>query len=120
MMRTAFHHRRRQRGVTLLEVLVSMAILAMISLLIYGAFDSLRRGKKGEELRVDRARQGREAILRITRELSAAYLSLHHPIRLPSLNTDITAFIGQNGTPFDRIDFAAFAHRRLELGAKES
>ena len=46
--------RTHLRGMTLLEILVSIAILSMISLLIYGAFDSLSRGRKGEALRVDR------------------------------------------------------------------
>jgi general secretion pathway protein J len=104
---------------TLLEVLVSLAILAMISLLIYGAFDSMSRGRKGEAMRSERARQAREALLRMTRELSETFLSLHNPPVL-SLLTRTTVFVGQNSTPFDRIDFAAFAHRRMTRDAKES
>ena len=41
----------RARGMTLLEILVSLAILAMMALLIYGAFDSMNSGIKGEEVR---------------------------------------------------------------------
>jgi general secretion pathway protein J len=104
---------------TLLEVLVSLAILAMISLLIYGAFDSMSRGRKGEAARSERARQGREALLRMTRELSESFLSLHNPPVL-SLLTRTTVFVGQNSTPFDRVDFTAFAHRRMTRDAKES
>ena len=109
----------RQRGMTFIEVMVALAILTMISLLIYGAFDSLSRGKKGEALKSDRARQGRSAILRMTRELSAAFLSMHNP-QNPSLITRTTAFIGVSSTPYDRLDFASFAHRRVEKDAKES
>jgi general secretion pathway protein J len=104
---------------TLLEVLVSLAILAMISLLVYGAFDSMSRGKKGEAMRAERARQGREALLRMTHELSEAFLSLHNPPSLAML-TRVTVFIGQNSTPFDRIDFASFAHRRIMRDVRES
>ncbi|MEA2746500.1 MAG: ral secretion pathway protein [Myxococcales bacterium] len=104
---------------TLLEVLVSLGVLAMISLLIYGAFDSLSRGRKGEALRVDRARQGRDAIDRITHEMQGAFLSMHNPQNL-SLVTRQTAFIATNSSTFDRIDFATFAHRRVEREAKES
>jgi general secretion pathway protein J len=111
--------RPRERGMTLLEVIVSLAILAMISLLIYGAFDSMSRGKKGEAMRADRARQGREALLRITREMSSAFLSMHNPQNV-ALLTRQTAFVGVNSTPFDRIDFTAFAHRRLTKDVKES
>jgi general secretion pathway protein J len=108
-----------RRGFTLLEIMVSITILAVIALLIYGSFDSLSRGKKGEALRADRAHQGRGAILRIARELQSAFLSLHNP-QNPALITRTTAFIGQKGNPFDRVDFAAFAHRRYERDAKES
>jgi general secretion pathway protein J len=103
---------------TLLELLVSLAILAMIALLIYGAFDSLSRGKKGEAMRAERARQGRQAVLRIAHEFSSAFLSMHTPTNLV-LATRVTAFIGINSTPFDRVDFASFAHRRLIKDAKE-
>jgi general secretion pathway protein J len=111
--------RTRARGMTLLEVLVSLAILAMISLLIYGAFDSMSRSKKGEGMRAERARQGREALLRMTRELSAAFLSLHNPPSLAMI-TRTTVFVGQNSMPFDRIDFASFAHKRMVRDARES
>lgn len=115
----ATRERARARGMTLLEVLVSLAILAMISLLIYGAFDSMSRGKKGENMRAERARQGRSALLRMTRELSEAFLSLHNPPSLAML-TRVTVFTAQNSTPFDRIDFAAFAHKRMLRDARES
>jgi general secretion pathway protein J len=104
---------------TLLEVLVSLGVLAMISLLIYGAFDSLSRGRKGEAMRVDRARQGRDAIDRITHEIQGAFLSMHNP-QSAALITRQTAFIGTNGSAFDRLDFASFAHVRVEKEAKES
>jgi general secretion pathway protein J len=104
---------------TLLEVLVSLGVLTMISLLIYGAFDSLSRGRKGEAIRVDRARQGRDAMDRITHELQGAFLSMHNPQNI-SLVTRQTAFIATSTSTFDRIDFATFAHRRVEREAKES
>lgn len=108
-----------KRGMTLLEVLVSLGVLVMISLLIYGAFDSLSRGRKGEAMRVDRARQGRDAIDRITREISSAFLSMHQPNAL-ALQTRQTGFIATNGSQFDRLDFSAFAHRRVERDSSES
>ena len=104
---------------TLLEVLVSLGILAMISLLIYGAFDSLSRGRRGEAIRVDRARQGRDAVDRITHEMQSAFLSLHNPAYL-GLVTRQTAFIATNNSTFDRLDFASFAHRRMQRDVQES
>lgn len=104
---------------TLLEVLVSLGVLAMISLLIYGAFDSMSRGRRGEAMRSERARQGREAVERMQRELSSAFLSLHNPTN-QALVTRATAFIGQHSAQFDRVDFTSFAHRRVERDTKES
>ena len=104
---------------TLLEIIVSIAILAMMAVLIFGVFDSMSRGKKGEEMRADRAHQGREAVLRMARELQTAFLSMHQPVNI-ALMTRVTAFIAQTGGTFDRVDFAAFAHKRYERDAKES
>ena len=111
--------RAATRGMTLLEIMVSVAILAMVAVLIYGAFDSMARGKKGEAMRTDRSREGREAVLRLTRELSSAFISMHNPSNT-ALITRATAFIGTSGGTYDRIDFAAFAHRRVERDAHES
>jgi len=107
------------RGLTLVEVLVALAVLAMIGVLLYGAFDSLSHGKKAEGIRGDRARQGRQAILRMTREIQSAFLSMHNPANV-ALQTRVVAFIGQNAQPYDRLDFQAFAHRRIEANSHES
>jgi len=104
---------------TLLEILVSLGILAMISILIYGAFDSMARGKKGETMRVDRARQGRGAVDRMAREIQAAFLSQHQPQNL-ALVTRATGFVGQSSRDFDRLDFTSFAHLRVDKESKES
>jgi general secretion pathway protein J len=104
---------------TLLEIMVSVAILAMVAILIYGAFDSMARGKKGEAMRADRAREGREAILRITRDLSSAFLSMHNPTNT-ALITRAIGFVGSSGGTYDRVDFAAFAHRRVDRDSHES
>ena len=111
--------RRRSRGFTLLEVMVAITIVSMIALLMYGAFNIISKGKQFEQLSNDRSRQGRDAIDRVVRELQTAFLSLHNPQNV-ALITRTTAFIGTSGGNFDRVDFAAFAHRRFEKDAKES
>jgi len=69
-----------RRGFTLVELLVAIAVLAMVSMLIYGAFAGMRRSKEGVERINDRYREGRLAMARIARELQSAYLSAHVPI----------------------------------------
>jgi general secretion pathway protein J len=111
--------RKHQRGLTLVEVLVSVAVLSMIATLIYGTFDSLSHAKKGEAQRGDRTRQARSALDRMAREMQGAYLSMHNP-GIPILQTRVTAWIGKNSSPYDRVDFIAFAHLRTEKDSKES
>ena len=106
-------------GFTLLEVLVAIAVLAVLSMLLYGAFAGLKRTKEGVERINDRQREGRMAMARMVRELQTAYLSAHEPVP-PTRPVQKTVFKGSSGIPGDRIDFAAFAHRRLDRDSRES
>jgi general secretion pathway protein J len=111
--------RARSRGLTLLEVMVAVAILAMVSVLIYGAFDGMSRSKKSLERMGDRYHQGRAAMARITSELSSAFLSLHQPLTQQQIRR-ITIFVGTHSLPIDRLDFTSFSHRRLSRDSHES
>jgi len=111
--------RRASRAFTLVELLVAIAVLAGISIIIYGAFSGMKRSREGVERLQDRYREGRLAMARMTRELSSAFISLHTPI-LPSLQVEKTAFIGTTGTPADRVDFDSFANRRIDRNSHVS
>jgi general secretion pathway protein J len=94
-------------------------VLAGISVLIHGVMTSLSNGKKGEAIRAERVHQAREAMQRIVRDLSCSFLSMHINA-IPALQTEKTALVGRASTPFDRIDFTAFAHLRTDRDAHES
>ena len=111
--------RRPLRGITLLEVLVSIAILAMVSVLIYGAFDGMTRAKTGIGRLNGRYREGRIAIRRLAREIPSAFLSAHQPLN-QSLIVRETLFVGNNSSPADRLDFTSFSHRRFLRDSHES
>jgi general secretion pathway protein J len=115
-MKRSARRTRRSRGFSLIELLIAVAILAAITTLLFGAFSALKRSKDGLTRVQDRQREARLAMARITRELQSAYLSAHSPLN-QALVVQKTIFKGERGTPADRVDFTAFANRRLERNA---
>ncbi|MCS6901184.1 MAG: type II secretion system protein GspJ [Myxococcales bacterium] len=111
--------RSGSRGLTLLEILVAITIMAMVSILIYGAFDGVSRSKTGLSRINGRFHQGRSLLRRLARELSSAYISLHVPYNQALLAVR-TVFISKDGSPADRLDMTTFSHLRVSANAKES
>jgi general secretion pathway protein J len=111
--------RAHASGFTLIELLIAIGVLAMISMLLYGAFDGMQRTKDGVTRITDRYHEGRAALQRMAYELSSAYISAHAP---PDQNLVAvrTAFIGVRDTPAARVDFNSFSNRRFDKDAKES
>jgi len=105
----------RERGLTLLEVLIAVAVLTLVSVLIYGAFSTINRGRQNAGQLADRYRLARLAMTRMSRELSEAYISAQIPMT-PVLWVEKTAFLGTDR----RVDFDAFAHRRILKDSHES
>ncbi|MEM9693982.1 MAG: type II secretion system protein GspJ [Myxococcota bacterium] len=100
----------KRRGFTLLEVLVSVAVISLIAMLIYGSFTGMAKARTNMSVVSDRHQQGRQALSRMAREVAAAYMSAH--VTLSSSNTGAlrqTGFIGST----DRMNFTAFANRRF-------
>ena len=119
MARRIKNTKHSQRGVTLLEILVSLAVIGLIATLIYGALDGMAKSRDGLARIGDRYHQGRSALSRITRELQSAFISAHSPIN-PALATRTTLFLGTDSSKTDRVDFTSFSHRRLARSAHES
>jgi general secretion pathway protein J len=111
--------RAHERGFTLIELLIAVGVLAMLSMLMYGAFDGLERTRDGVIRMSDRYHEGRAALQRIVNELSSAYISAHQP---PDQNLVAvrTAFIGTHDSPAARVDFNCFCYRRYDKDSKES
>ncbi|MEY4576955.1 MAG: hypothetical protein RL701_1658 [Pseudomonadota bacterium] len=111
--------RQLQRGMTLIEVMAAMAILAIVSTLLYSAFVQTARNKTKIETELDRYHEIYSGLERIAQELSMAYTSAH---RNPNevLRTMITGFIAKDSGSNSRVDFTSFSHRRLYRNSHES
>jgi general secretion pathway protein J len=106
-------------GMTLIEVMVAMTIIAIVSTLLYTGFTQTANNKKRVESEMERHHEIRTGLERIARELSMAYVSAQlNPS--PALQVMKTAFVGKDAGGGSRIDFTAFAHQRLYRDAHES
>jgi general secretion pathway protein J len=110
---------RRARGFTLIELVVAVTVLAFVTLLLYGAFSSMKSSRDGLARIQDRYREGRVAMARIARDLSSSYISQHIPIS-PALIVQKTAFVGKVGIPGHRVDFNAFSNVQRDRSAHVS
>lgn len=105
---------RKLRGFTLIEVVISVGILAVIATI---SFLSISSAVKNQEiLETDDAtnQAARIAMSTLKRDLSLAWLTPN----VTSVNTYRTLFVGQNGDP-DRIWFATLAHHRKVRNSRE-
>jgi prepilin-type N-terminal cleavage/methylation domain-containing protein len=64
---------RRARGFTLLEVMLALAILAIVATTVYGSFSRTLRSRDVAQERIDVVRSGRSAIARIGDDVAAAF-----------------------------------------------
>ena len=118
-------------GFTLLEVLVSVAIMGMIMVLVWSSASQTINSKERIEKRDMVYQNARVALQKITDDLSMAFLTRKGgaatttagaPLT-PTVITiprPITFFVGRDEGNRDTVKFTSFSHMRLFSGAKES
>lgn len=103
---------RNTRGMTLIEVMVAVAIMAMLGAMTYGiVFTTVRTQDEAMRMQ-DRFQSGRVALERIRRELTMAFVSLHQS---EDKRTQ-TLFLGES----DRLVFNSGAHEPATRGVRQS
>jgi general secretion pathway protein J len=108
---------RNRMGFTLMEVMIAVAITAMIGVMIASSFTSSFRAKELVEAEAGNYRMLRGAANRICREIGAAFVSDRYDVKRYRDQYDRpTNFIGER----DHLLFTSLAHERLYTDAKES
>lgn len=95
--------RKSEQGFTLLEVLIAVALLALLSGALYGTYFSVQRGSDAVRERTEPLRDARMALDLLRRELSAACYTQDND-RLHFIVEDRDLF----GKPASSLDFTAF------------
>ena len=101
------------RGFTLIEVMIAILLLGMMSVLIMASINSSSHAKDDVEHLSQRFQEARQAIARMSREISMAYLSKNMSASEPPY---ITQFKGKKNSLF----FSALGHVVQQKDAKES
>jgi general secretion pathway protein J len=109
---------RRAAGFTLVEVLIAVGITAVIGAMALGAFQRSAAARQVVEEQDERVAGARAALGRMSREVSAAFLSDHFDRQ--RYRDRPTVFKGRDGGDRDSILFATMAHVRAVRDARES
>jgi general secretion pathway protein J len=104
----------RAGGFTLLEVMIAVAITAMLGAMTLGAFRQVDRARELTEDQGDRYGAAARALSRMADELQMAFLSDHYDRN--RFRDPPTLFTGRE----ERVLFCTFAHERLARDARES
>jgi len=109
---------RSERGFTLIEVMIAVALTAVIGAMALGAFQRASAARQAVEEQDERVSGARAALGRIASELSMAFVSDHFDHR--RYRDRPTVFRGRDGGDRDRLSFATMSHVRGVRDAKES
>jgi len=106
-----------QRGFSLIEAVIAMAILAMIGVIVAGTFGRSVAARDRALAISGRYLQIRNGLLRMSKEIQMAFVSPHKDCDDPRTGT---LFVGERATGGMRLDFTSFSHFKMHADANES
>lgn len=109
--------RTPERGFSLTEILIAVAILGMMGTMTFGTFNSAVNSREVALEIAEREHEVRLALERMAREISMAFLSAHRDCDDPKSQT---IFKSSNSGIGTRLDFTSFSHLKLRADANES
>lgn len=109
--------RRREAGLTLLEVMIASAIMVTMMGLAWRTISNTADGRRAFEKFEERNHELRMALGRIVADFEAAYLSKNED---PNASHPRTMFVSKTGAKIPEIRFSTLGHRVLWADANES
>ena len=101
---------------TLMEIMVSMAVLSMIGAMSWTALGQTFMARDALERQDEVHQQARVALERMSRELSLAHISGNTTVP----NSYRTVFVGKDEEPADSLWFASISHHRIYRDSREA
>ena len=105
-----------ESGFTLVEIMLALALMALLTSLLWGTFAQTAKVKKRIERSQDRTHTVRVALMRMSREIEMAFISAAEQIGTQERRT---MFSGLSHTDFDELRFSWFGHIRMRADAAE-
>jgi general secretion pathway protein J len=107
--------RQAQRGFTLIEIMLALALLAFLTSLLWGTFAQTAKVKKRIEQAQDRTHTVRVALMRMSREIEMAFVNAE----TSGTQERRTMFSGSSHNDFDELRFSWFGHLRFRADQAE-
>src|SRR5215471_13218163 len=111
------YSRTLQAGLTLLEIMIAIAVLAVMMSLAWRTISNTSESKKTFEKYEERNHELRMAMGRIVRDFEAAYLSRNEDLNAVHPRT---MFVAKSGSRLPEVRFSTMDHRVLWADANES
>jgi general secretion pathway protein J len=108
--------RRASSGFTMIELMLALAIFALITTIMFGSFSQTASSKRVIQSEQERTHSVRVALMRMAREIEMAYISDNENTAIANRRT---LFVGSARVDVDELMFSTFAHQRLRGGAAE-
>jgi len=109
--------RRPEAGMTLMEIMIAIAIMAFMMALVWSTTTHTTNTKRDYESMEERMHEIRNGLARVVDDLQEAYISKNQDI---AAFEPRTAFIGKDGGDVDELRFSSLAHQQLYADADES
>jgi general secretion pathway protein J len=109
--------RRAERGLTLLEIMIALAIMGLMMALTWSTISSTSRAKRSSEIIERRNHEIRVALGQVVHDFESAYLSQNEDTMATYRRT---LFVGKSGGDVPEIRFSTLNHRVLAADANES